>query len=526
MNTFIVTAIRCSLMFLIPALAYAGSAEWNLNPTSGDWNTAANWTPMTVPNGPADVATFGASNSTAISLSANTIVNGITFTPAASNYTITGSSQLLVDLTLSGVGITNNSGTTQNFVTEGSGRIYLTDHATAGSSTTFTNFNFMIFLNNSTAGSATFINNSGSTFLEHSSTAGNATFINNGGFQGEYPGTFITSDAPDALSDATFINNGGPFAGALGGYTVVWLTAFGAQVVGHPVFTNEGGAADGAFGGQILVTSTTEFPAVPDDAVFTNNGGLVSGAFGGSTIVRAGSNATFINNGATVSGAEGGSTIVEFTGTNGTFINNGATVTGAGAGSTVFKDSAFAGAATLIANGGTVAGAEGGAIFFQDDSTGGTSRVEVFGNGSLDISGQDSPGVTIGSIEGDGEAFLGANNLTVGSNNLSTTFSGKIFGDTGGSFTKIGTGILTFQDRAKNDYIADTVGLNLVSGSIINLNFSRAPDTIGPLTVNGVPQTQGLYGGPASGAPNQLPEFAGTGKVRVTPRPHPTPPPR
>jgi hypothetical protein len=34
-----------------------GSATWKLNPGSGDWNTASNWMPATVPNGPSDVAT-------------------------------------------------------------------------------------------------------------------------------------------------------------------------------------------------------------------------------------------------------------------------------------------------------------------------------------------------------------------------------------------------------------------------------------------------------------------------------------
>ena len=34
------------------------------------------------------------------------------------------------------------------------------------------------------------------------------------------------------------------------------------------------------------------------------------------------------------------------------------------------------------------------------------------------------PPFTIGSIEGNGVVFLGAQNLTVGNNNLSTTFSG------------------------------------------------------------------------------------------------------
>ena len=71
---------------------------------------------MEVPNGPADTATFGLSNTTDVSISANTEVNGITFSSAATNpYTITASPGFT--LTISGVGITNNSGITQNFVT-------------------------------------------------------------------------------------------------------------------------------------------------------------------------------------------------------------------------------------------------------------------------------------------------------------------------------------------------------------------------------------------------------------------------
>ena len=101
---------------------------WDLNPTSGDWNTAANWTPVTVPNGSADTATFALSNTTTVSNSANTIVDGITFAPGASSFTITASSGLT--LTLNGVGISNDSGNTQNFrisapsgATKGSGEI-------------------------------------------------------------------------------------------------------------------------------------------------------------------------------------------------------------------------------------------------------------------------------------------------------------------------------------------------------------------------------------------------------------------
>ena len=79
--------------------------------------------------------------------------------------------------------------------------------------------------------------------------------------------------------------------------------------------------------------------------------------------------------------------------------------------------------------------------------------MEVFGNGRLDISGHEniffpfSPApVTIGSIEGNGDVFLGDNNLIVGSNNQSTTFSGVM--QDGGQARGAG-GSLT-QDRIRN----------------------------------------------------------------------------
>ncbi len=136
--------------------------------------------------------------------------------------------------------------------------------------------------------------------------------------------------------------------------------------------------------------------------------------------------------------------------------------------------------------------------------------MEVFGSGYLDIRTHQS-GVTIGSIEGSGNVFLGANNLTVGTNGINTSFSGVI-SNSGGSLAKVGSGILTLQN---NHCIADTVGLILVSGSIINLEFTGPPDVIASLVVDGVPQPPGVYGGPISGAPNILPEFAGSGTVSV-----------
>src|SRR5438067_4238852 len=75
---------------------HAGSATWNLNPTSNDWNTAENWTPATIPSSETDVATFAASNTTNLVCGdapggggTTTIVGDIVFSEGASAYTIT-----------------------------------------------------------------------------------------------------------------------------------------------------------------------------------------------------------------------------------------------------------------------------------------------------------------------------------------------------------------------------------------------------------------------------------------------------
>jgi autotransporter-associated beta strand protein len=344
--------LLCALVLLFSIQASrAGSATWNLNPTNADWNTAANWTPATVPNGPADTATFDVSNTTGVSLLlANVEVNSIIFNPGASAFTITN---MLSTSTFSGVGITNNSASIQNFKAGG----FSADQGV------------ILFTNNTTAGSLT-------------------AFTNNGGDTGSNPGSTGFFDTSNA---------------------------------GSGTFTNNGTGGSENYGGH------TDF-------------------FGSSTAA----NGTFINNGGI------SCTYQPFCG-----------------GQTRFDETSTAGNATLIANTGGQFSDEGGTIFFWSDSTGGTARVEIFDSGNLDISDHNPPGVTVGSIEGTGNFFnvsLGANNLTVGSNNLSTIFSGVIedFG-AGGSFTKIGTGTLTL--TGANTYTGGTtinegrLWVNNMSGS-------------------------------------------------------------
>ena len=230
----------------------------------------------------------------------------------------------------------------------------------------------------------------------------------------------------------------------------------------------------------------------------------MSGASGGETsfvglFSRAtAGNATITNNGGTVSGASGGLTTFEgfflnrprvfasSTAGDATIINNGASTSGAGGGETVFftdfnssnpLGASTAGNATLIANGGT-GGGQGGAILFKGFSQGGTSRVEVFGNGRLDISFHNGlPALAVGSIEGDGNVFLGANNLIVGTNNLSTIFSGVIQdgganSGTGGSLTKIGSATLVL--AGANTYN----GATNINGGVLKVDGSITSNTV------------------------------------------------
>jgi autotransporter-associated beta strand protein len=372
------------LLLSITSSTFADSATWKTNPGSGDWNTASNWTPAAVPNDPADTATFALSNTTGISLSAVT-VNGVVFNAGASAFTISVRSR--TELTISGVGITNNSGITQNFVTTAdqagfSGEIHFFNNATAGNLTSFTN-------NSGSIG--------GVTFFFNTSSAGTSLFTNeDGGLNGANSGVTQFFDMSTA-ANGTFINNGGTSDGAGGGATVFLRTA------------------------------------TAGNGTFTNKGGMVGGAYGGATI---------------------------------------------------FEDTSTAGSATLIANGGT-GGGGGGLIYFFYKTTGGTARLELFGNGFLDISGHNAPGVATGSIEGTGNVFLGDRNLTVGSNNLSTNFSGVIqdggiIGGIGGSLTKIGTGKLALSHR--NTY---TGGTTIKRGKLIINNLGGSGTGSGPVQVNG-----------------------------------------
>src|SRR5262249_43276284 len=158
-------------------VSFAGSATWRPHPTSDDWNNAANWRPKTIPNGPNDTATFGASDITDVSLTAaETELDGIVFAPGANAFTITPVHDNTV--AFMGFGIENNSGVTQNFVTTtlvfvGYG-LSFHNQATAGTQTVFTVANYgsafgsIGFYDQASAAFATFIID-GTEFFEDGS---------------------------------------------------------------------------------------------------------------------------------------------------------------------------------------------------------------------------------------------------------------------------------------------------------------------------------------------------------------------
>src|SRR5436305_7241021 len=86
----------------------AAAQTWD-GSSSTDWNTAANWTPATVPNSPTAAVNFTGTALGTINISASVQAQSLTFTNPTGNYTLTSS----VGQTLSGVtDITVGSGVT------------------------------------------------------------------------------------------------------------------------------------------------------------------------------------------------------------------------------------------------------------------------------------------------------------------------------------------------------------------------------------------------------------------------------
>jgi hypothetical protein len=131
-----------------PLVAHAQNATWLLSPGSGDFDTPANWSSGAVPTG---TATFGASNTTAITFShLNTTVGTLQFNPGAPTYTFE------VELFLNGTGIINHSSSSPTFSLINADLNF--DNTSTAGNATITNKGLVGFFNTTTAGNAV-INN-------------------------------------------------------------------------------------------------------------------------------------------------------------------------------------------------------------------------------------------------------------------------------------------------------------------------------------------------------------------------------
>lgn len=491
-SAFRVALLPALLLQLAPRSTQAGSATWKVSPGTNNWNRAANWTAGGPPNGPSDVATFAASNRTAISLSAGVEVNRTIFNPNASAFQITVGPAL--SLTLSGTGMTNNSAFAQTFVTAvdgfgNSGVITFSNSATAGDLTSFKNPGSAaiaygggeVFGDNANAGSAQFENGAGTAsgglggYVDfYAGTAASAQFTNLGASVNGAGGGLVDFLYESNAGSASIQNNAGTVDGAGGGATYFYATsnASGAS------FQNLGASVSGAGSGATYFFET----ASAGSATFVANGGAAENAAGG--FIQFHNNATAANAAFTLHGVTDAGALraeVDFfedsTAANGTLTILGDAVGFGDPGAIFFRDRSSAGNATLSINGNFAS------LLFNDDSTGGTARVKIALGGRLELFGHNPPGITVGSIEGDGNVILDGKSLTFGSNNLSTSFTGIILEipDAGGALVKTGNGKFTLSGT-NNNYSG---GTTVNKGALLVTNKTGSATGTGVVQING-----------------------------------------
>lgn len=347
-STALTALVLASGMSIEPAAALDG--VWIATPVNNNFNDGQNWDSGSLPTG---TASFGASNTTNITVTSSATLGEMVFDAGASNYTFSTTFQTV---TFAGRGIVINGGSATFNMTGGM-------------------FVAMSFWNSSTAGTAT-ITGSGLSFFGQSS----------GGFAN------ITNDSISLSNSATLgfatVNNLGS------------LVLFDNSTAGNATIDNHG---------------SVEF-------VNASNAGSAAIANRSGSVV-------------------------------------------------VFGQSSSAGFSTITNESGST-------VNFRDQSTGGNAT--IINEGTVNFSNSTGPAsdgrLSVGSIAGSGNYILGANELTVGGNDSSTTVNGVISG-TGGALVKAGTGTLLLSGT--NTY----TGATTVDGGTLAVNGSIA--TSSGVTVNG-----------------------------------------
>ena len=195
----------------IAALLFAAVLVWPPTPARAqtwtgpgtDYNTAANWTPNTVPAAPADTATFsGTVAPSGVNVSATVTAGGFFFAPGAQSYTITTTSGL--GLAFFGAGITNNSSNAQNLVALNGTAIQFQGASTAGNATlTANDGSFIQFLNTSSGGTAQVTTNGSGAMVVQLASGG----LSIGSLAGSSGSVLFSSQGGGASTQSLTIGN-------------------------------------------------------------------------------------------------------------------------------------------------------------------------------------------------------------------------------------------------------------------------------------------------------------------------------
>jgi uncharacterized protein with beta-barrel porin domain len=493
--------------------AAAGFIAFNLNSSAAS-STIVNNNSLQFNN----AATAGSANITGANNSTTTFSNNAT--AGSSTITLQGNATLSFNNSASAGSSTINSSLVGSTIT-------FNDTSTAGSANIVLKESNLVFNNSASAGSAiitmpdathpgtiTFNNTStaansnitvvGSlgitsslSFLD-ASTAGNATITNNPGIGSGGQTIFGTLGGTDTANAGT-----AHITTHRSGTTsfLAHTSAMNATIVnnsgGNTNFQDQSTAANATIINNNGGTTTFGVPIVGTDTATAGSANITNNAGGTTefTAATTAANATITNNaGGFLQFGDSGIGSSTATAGNSTITNNG---------TTSFNAQTTAGSAVITTN-------SGGNVFFFDSSTGGNARFITNAGGTFDMSGLTANSMSAGSIEGAGSYILGFKNLTVGSNNLSTTVSGVISG-VGGSLIKVGTGAMTLTNT--ETYTGPTTvngGALVVDGSIA-LSSLTTVNAGGTLAGTGTVGNTAITGGTLAPGP-----LNGLGTLNVT----------
>jgi hypothetical protein len=291
-------------------------------------------------------------------------------------------------------------------------------------------FGNVVFHNSATAAQAIFTNvggtvsggDGGNTQFYGNSTAASGTFYNWGGSYEKANGGDVAFDAVANGGHGHYHNYAARIAGAYGGVTSFNNnppdTAAEGASAGSGSYFNYGAREDEKGGGGHLEFSARYGSPTAANAVIFNYGSSIeSRSSAGHTIFSinlptdyyptAGKASVHNHPALSEKGAAGFTAFSVYdTGKGGskvptageaTFLNLGAYISKAAGGYTIFSGSSCAGSANLIAYAGSNGGC-GGRIVFLGEASGGDAKVQLFGNGELDI-GNHTGVVKIGRLD-------------------------------------------------------------------------------------------------------------------------------